>query len=372
MLHANQIQSTGSPTGALWCQSANSDTHNGTWFQPPGSIPPGHTVVPSEDIDGLSSPYQMVTCSGQVGLLRDSNVITYQGLLQCAIHDEQNITHTLTAGVFSGAVYDNYSEYSMPSFCILCTFIRTSKYISPIIFVLIVAGPVVDSSMQFTLLSTRDIDPPQFTLRFNSSYGPPTAVECEVDGNTLNGYIVSRRVKCLHFTIKGDLDSVNASSPDTLDVTEVTVTVNVRQGGVYRCNVTVLGRNVSLPQQVVTLGTGDSTANIKGEYCAQHIFISITHTVLGAPQNVIVTRTSIVSTVVSWVAPSPAPAGYEVFYRATIPSSSTPISGGNTSNTELTLTGLSLETTYSIFVVAFGDNYTLPSPRSVPVSLLPG
>ena len=95
-----------------------------------------------------------------------------------------------------------------------------------------------------------------------SSYGPPTAVECEVDGNTLNGYNVSRKVKSPHFI----MDSVNTSSPDTLDVTEVTVTVNVRQGGVYRCNVTVLGRNVSSPQQVVTLGTGYSTANIKGEY----------------------------------------------------------------------------------------------------------
>ena len=49
MLRANQIQSTGSPTGALWCQSANNDTHNGTWFQPPGSIPPGYTVVPIND-----------------------------------------------------------------------------------------------------------------------------------------------------------------------------------------------------------------------------------------------------------------------------------------------------------------------------------
>ena len=118
--------------------------------------------------------------------------------------------------------------------------------------------------MQFTLLSTRDAYPPQFTLRFNSSYGPPTAVECTVDGNTLSisGYTVSRKVKSPHFI----MDSVNASSPGTLDVTEVTVTVNVRQGGVYRCNVTVLGRNVSSPQQVVTLGTGYSIANIKGEY----------------------------------------------------------------------------------------------------------
>ena len=138
----------------------------------------------------------------------------------------------------------------------------------------IVAGPVVEPSMQYTLLSTRDADPPQFTHRFNSSYGPPTAVECTVDGSTLNSslYTVSREVKSPHFSKPGVIDTIVPIVQDTPDVTEVTVTVNVRQGGVYRCNVTVLGRNVSSPQQVVTLGTGYSTANIKGEYIVHNTF----------------------------------------------------------------------------------------------------
>ena len=123
MLDANQIQSTGSPTGALWCQSANNDTHNGTWFQPPGSIPPGYTVVPSEDRDWFGlHPYQMVTCTGQVGLLRDTGGFYNQGLLQCAIRDELNITHTLTAGVYTKAVYDNYSEYGYNYTCFIILF----------------------------------------------------------------------------------------------------------------------------------------------------------------------------------------------------------------------------------------------------------
>ena len=97
----------------------------------------------------------------------------------------------------------------------------------------------------------------------------------------------------------------------------------------------------------------------------------MTHIVLGAPENVTVNRTSIASTLVSWDAPSTAPDGYEVFYYVTL-SSSTIVSGGNTSNTELILTGLSLNKRYSIFVVAYGDNYTIPSPRSNIASLPSG
>ena len=93
------------------------------------------------------------------------------------------------------------------------------------------------------------------------------------------------------------------------------------------------------------------------------------HVVLGAPENVTVNRTNIVNTLVSWIAPSSAPAGYEVFYYETFSSSRTNISGGNTSSTELALTGLSLNKIYSVFVVAYGDNYALPSPRSNTASL---
>ena len=86
MLRASQIEPDGfnnmSPTRALWCQSANSNSNNGTWFQPPGS-----TVVSSEDIDtdplpaNDDVPYQMVTCPGQVGLVRD----TWTSLIQTTL-----------------------------------------------------------------------------------------------------------------------------------------------------------------------------------------------------------------------------------------------------------------------------------------------
>ena len=122
MLRASQLEPDGfsclSPTRALWCQSA-SNTHNGTWFQPSTEdIPPGYSVVPSEDIDTNTDinldtmPYQMVTCPGQVGLVRDTGLAGTDniGLVQCVIRDEMNTTHTLTAGVYTGAIYDNYGE----------------------------------------------------------------------------------------------------------------------------------------------------------------------------------------------------------------------------------------------------------------------
>ena len=65
---------------------------------------------------------------------------------------------------------------------------------------------------------------------------------------------------------------------------------------------------------------------------------------------------------VSWTAPSPPSAGYEVFYQV---DGGSILSGGNTSNTELTLTGLTLGI-HSFFVVGYGaeGGTVLPSARS--------
>ena len=72
------------------------------------------------------------------------------------------------------------------------------------------------------------------------------------------------------------------------------------------------------------------------------------------------------SVLVSWTAPSPVPSGYEVFYKTASAGVNSRLSGGTTSNTELTLTGITLGETYSIFVEAFvaeGDP-VLPSAHS--------
>ena len=67
--------------------------------------------------------------------------------------------------------------------------------------------------------------------------------------------------------------------------------------------------------------------------------------VASPPTGVSVSRTGFNTVLVSWSAPSSAvPAGYEVFYQ--VDGGST-LSGGNTSKTELTLTGLTLQLFYS-------------------------
>ena len=87
--------------------------------------------------------------------------------------------------------------------------------------------------------------------------------------------------------------------------------------------------------------------------------------VAGTPTVVTDNRTGCTSVLVSWTAPSSPPAGYEVFYQTSAGVSSR-LSGGNTTNTELTLTGLTLGETYYTFVVAFGEEGApvLPSTHS--------
>ena len=90
------------------------------------------------------------------------------------------------------------------------------------------------------------------------------------------------------------------------------------------------------------------------------------HAVADTPTDVTTCRTGFNSVLVSWTAPSPPPAGYEVFYQTTAGVSSR-LSGGNTSNTKWTLTGLTLGETYFIFVVGYGAKGApvLPSSHSI-------
>ena len=137
------------------------------------------------------------------------------------------------------------------------------------LLLLILDGPVVDTNMEFTLTSSRDADPPVFTLTFNSSFGPPTVVECTRDNQLLNAslYEVSREVLEPQYVLEGEPDSVNASEPDMPDVTRVTVTVREREAGEYMCNVTVMGMR---PMTVLILGNASSITNVTGElYCIQ-------------------------------------------------------------------------------------------------------
>ena len=86
-------------------------------------------------------------------------------------------------------------------------------------------------------------------------------MECTRDSQALNTslYTISREVLQTQYVQNGDVGSVNASEPEMPDVTRVTVTVREREAGEYECTVTVMGRNDSTPQQVITLGTPESS-----------------------------------------------------------------------------------------------------------------
>ena len=87
-------------------------------------------------------------------------------------------------------------------------------------------------------------------------------------------------------------------------------------------------------------------------YCS-HTSPPPLHAVAGRPTGVTAVRSGFYNSVlVSWTAPSPAPAGYEVFHQTA--SDATRLSVGNTTSTMMTVTGLTLGMTYYIFVVSFG------------------
>ena len=96
--------------------------------------------------------------------------------------------------------------------------------------------------------------------------------------------------------------------------------------------------------------------------------------VAGTPTNVNAIRTDYSSVRISWTAPSSGtpPAGYEVFYQVT--GSGSRLSGGNTSNIELTLTGLIMGVSYTVYVVSYGADGApvLPSARSNTYSVMIG
>ena len=76
--------------------------------------------------------------------------------------------------------------------------------------------------MKVTLISTRDANPPVFIVSFNVSDGPPTNVTCTDGTNPL--------------TINSnDLSHVIVNGKEF--VTQVTVTVRMRQAGIYQCTV---------------------------------------------------------------------------------------------------------------------------------------
>ena len=99
--------------------------------------------------------------------------------------------------------------------------------------------------MQFSLLSTsRLATPPVFSLSFNVSDGPPTTVNCTVNGNEISTEL-SRVI-------------VNGTG----SITRVTVTVRLREAGNYQC--TVSNARVGITTNGVTAVSSTSSLSVSG------------------------------------------------------------------------------------------------------------
>ena len=107
--------------------------------------------------------------------------------------------------------------------------------------------------MQFSLLSTsRLATPPVFSLSFNVSDGPPTVVECTVNGVDI-------------FPILPKLSRVIVNGPGS--ITRVTVTVRLREAGSYQCTV-FNGRVAAGTLNGVRAVSSASSLNITGQLLA--------------------------------------------------------------------------------------------------------
>ena len=229
--------------------------------------------------------------------------------------------------------------------------------------------------MKLHLLTPRDTETNIIiTLSFTVSFGPPSEINCSRNGvefftkynSSTASAVVSREVIRSHY--------MNSSYPD---MTRVILTQTTsRESAMYSCTVTVTGRSAVSTSSFSNsqLGDGTSTASIIGE-CLSRVLVLLLllllPSVASPPTSVMVSRTGYSSVLVSWSAPSSAvPAGYEVFYQV---DGGSILSGGNTSNTELTLTGLTLGT-HSFFVVGYGAEGApvLPSAHSNTASVVIG
>ena len=228
--------------------------------------------------------------------------------------------------------------------------------------------------MKLSLLTPRDAETNiMFTFSFTVSFGPPTEISCRRNGiqffpraDSLSvSPVVSREVIRSHY--------INSSYPDLYShkqhhenqvhilVLCMLPVVLILVFLVLAIVLTELSKRAVEPQQPVS--------QVSAVHCSLLVLLFLP-SVASPPTAVMVYRTGINSVLVSWSAPSSAPAGYEVFYQV---AGGSTLSGGNTNNTELTLTGLTLGE-HSFFVVGYGaeGEPVLPSAHSNTASVIIG
>ena len=108
----------------------------------------------------------------------------------------------------------------------------------------------ITTPTEFSLVSTsRDADPPVFTLTFIVDRRPPTVVTCTIDGMMFN-------------ILNDDLSREVLVSIDPISV-QVIVTVRMRQGGNYQCTVSNDAKNGNTAMTQAIPVTGMSHTEFK-------------------------------------------------------------------------------------------------------------
>ena len=231
--------------------------------------------------------------------------------------------------------------------------------------------------MTLSILSSRDAVPNiAIAFSFNVSYGPPSRVLCVRIG-TSGPAVTLLNTRDPNPKLDREVIRSRYINSTLPDMTRVTVRLDPQPREVtvatYTCFVHVESR-INIASGIYDYdekGMGSTTVTVSGELYYSWIYTFHLLLVVSPPTGVSLSRTGFNSVLVSWSAPSSAvPAGYEVFYQV---GGGSTLSGGNTSNTELTLTGLTLGT-HSLFVVGYGAEGApvLPSAHSNTASVMIG
>ena len=125
------------------------------------------------------------------------------------------------------------------------------------------AGPIVDSTMTLSILSSRDADPNiMFRLSFNISFGLPSRIQCTRDSSTiLSGRGIVSGVD--YEVIRSQY--ISNSQPD---MTRLSFNqTRPRIGATYQCTVYVEGRRniASGTYSFDMLSSGTSSITVTGE-----------------------------------------------------------------------------------------------------------
>ena len=127
------------------------------------------------------------------------------------------------------------------------------------------AGPIVDSTMTLSILSSRDADPNiMFRLSFNISFGPPSRIRCTRDDSIIfNSHGIVSGVD--YEVIRPQY--ISSSQPD---MTRLSFNQTQRIGATYECTVKVEGRrNIASGStgnyDFDVLGSGTSSITVTGE-----------------------------------------------------------------------------------------------------------